>query len=299
MPANTFIASAEAVVLAGATPVFADVSPDTLLLTPAQLEAAITPRTAAVIVVHLYGQMPDMDALNRSRRTGGHRTDRRRCAGSWRELARQASRFHRARGLLQLLPGKEPRRLRRWRRRGDRRRRAGCPDQEPPRSRPQPAFPARSRACRHQQPPGRVQAVVLNAKLPWLDAWTEARRSIAARYRAAFGDGAARLVAEEPGSRGAYHLAVVRVPDRARVQRQLAEAGIETQIHYPVPCHRQAPYQRFATRPLPVAEESAGEILSLPMFPHMSDGQVARVCDAIRNALGQRDPAENLHSLVE
>ena len=65
LPANTFIASAEAVVLAGATPVFADVCPDTLLLAPAQLEAAVTPRTAAVIVVHLYGQMPDMDALSR------------------------------------------------------------------------------------------------------------------------------------------------------------------------------------------------------------------------------------------
>jgi dTDP-4-amino-4,6-dideoxygalactose transaminase len=71
VPANTFIASAEAVVLAGATPVFADVSPKTLLLTPAQLEAAITPRTAAVIVVHLYGQMPDMDALCRSAERAG------------------------------------------------------------------------------------------------------------------------------------------------------------------------------------------------------------------------------------
>ena len=89
------------------------------------------------------------------------------------------------------------------------------------------------------------------------------------------------------------------MPDRARVQRQLAAAGIETQIHYPIPCHLQAPYRRFAMRPLPVAEESACEVLSLPMFPHMSDGRVARVCDAIRNALGQRDPAENLHSLVE
>src|SRR5208283_3122072 len=111
----------------------------------------------------------------------------------------------------------------------------------------------------------------LTAKLPRLDAWTRARRSVAARYRAALGDGPARLVAEEPGSQGAYHLAVARVPDRSRIQRQLAAAGIETQIHYPVPCHRQAPYRRFATHRLPVAENSAVEILSLPLFPHMSD----------------------------
>ena len=90
-------------------------------------------------------------------------------------------------------------------------------------------------------------------------------------------------MAEPPGSQGAYHLAVALVPDRTPVRRRLAEAGIETQIHYPIPCHRQVPYQRFATRPLPMAEESAGQILSLPMFPHMSDSQVARVCDAIRD----------------
>jgi len=84
---------------------------------------------------------------------------------------------------------------------------------------------------------------------------------------------------------GVYHLAVVRVPDRALVRKQLAAMGVETQIHYPIPCHLQVPYQRFARRPLPAAERSAGEVLSLPMFPHMTDGQVAVVCDAVRAAL--------------
>jgi dTDP-4-amino-4,6-dideoxygalactose transaminase len=136
-----------------------------------------------------------------------------------------------------------------------------------------------------------VQAAVLNAKLPLLDAWTEARRSIAARYRAGLDGSGCRLVAEEPGSLGAYHLAVIRIPDRTRVRRELAEAGIETQIHYPVPCHRQAPYQHFARTSLPVAEENAGEILSLPMFPHMSDHLVTRVCDAINTSLDAREPS--------
>jgi dTDP-4-amino-4,6-dideoxygalactose transaminase len=130
-----------------------------------------------------------------------------------------------------------------------------------------------------------LQAVVLSAKLARLAAWTDARCSVAARYQAAFAAGPARVIDELPGSQGAYHLAVVRVPDRTRVQRQLAAMGIQTGIHYPVPCHRQPPYRRFADRRLPVAETTAEEILSLPIFPHMTDGQVARVCDAVREAV--------------
>ena len=69
------------------------------------------------------------------------------------------------------------------------------------------------------------------------------------------------------------------------VQQRLAAAGIESGIHYPVPCHRQAPYRRFADGPLPVAEAAAGEMLSLPMFPHMSDAQIVAVCDAVHAAV--------------
>jgi dTDP-4-amino-4,6-dideoxygalactose transaminase len=93
------------------------------------------------------------------------------------------------------------------------------------------------------------------------------------------------MVDELPGSQGVFHLAVVRVPDRAQVQRQLAASGIGTGIHYPVPCHRQPPYQGFAAGPLPVCELAAGKILSLPIFPHMTNGQVARVCDVLRESV--------------
>jgi dTDP-4-amino-4,6-dideoxygalactose transaminase len=284
VPANTFIASAEAVVLAGATPVFTDVSADTLLLTPAQLDAAVTRRTAAVIVVHLYGQMPDMDALTRRAGRAGLVLieDAAQAHGaSWR--GRRAGSFGRA-GCFSFYPAKNLGAF------GD----AGAvvtDDAE---------LAARLRSLRDHGRSLRsrydhelvgtnsrldaLQAGALSAKLPWLDPWTESRRAIAARYRAACADGgAARLVAEPPGSRGVYHLAVARVADRARVRRRLAEAGIQTQIHYPTPCHLQPPYRPFATRPLPVVEESAAEVLSLPMFPHMTDGQVARVCEAIRD----------------
>lgn len=290
VPANTFIASAEAVVLAGATPVFADVSQDTLLITPAQMEAAVTPGTAAVIVVHLYGQMPDMDGLRLSADKASIVLieDAAQAHGArWR--GRPAGSFGRA-GCFSFYPAKNlgafgdagavvtadanlANRIRSLRDHG--RARHSRYDHE--------IVGTNSRL-------DALQALVLTAKLPRLDAWTGARRSVAARYRAAFGDGPARLVGEEPGSQGAYHLAVVRVPDRPRIQRQLAAAGIETQIHYPVPCHQQAPYRRFAAHRLPVAEKSAAQILSLPIFPHMSDDRVARVCHAIRDALRDEEP---------
>jgi dTDP-4-amino-4,6-dideoxygalactose transaminase len=290
VPASTFIASAEAVVLAGATPVFADVSPHTLLLTPAQLEEAVTARTAAVIIVHLYGQMPDMDALSRCADRAGIVLieDAAQAHGaSWR--GRRAGSIGHA-GCFSFYPAKnlgafgdagavvtaDPRLAARLRSLSDHGRGRGSRyDHE--------LVGTNSRL-------DALQAVVLSAKLPRLDAWNQARRSAAARYRAALGDGPARLVAEEPRSLGAYHLAVARVRHRERVRRQLAAAGIQTQVHYPVPCHRQKPYRRFARRPLPVAEQSSGEVLSLPMFPHLDNGQVARVCETIGDVLAAREP---------
>lgn len=289
VPANTFIASAEAVVLAGATPRFADVNPDTLLLTPAQMEAAITPRTAAVIVVHLYGQMPEMDALQHAAdRAGivliedaaqahgaswrGRRAGSIGCAGCFSFYpAKNLGAFGDA-GAVVTADALLADRIRSLRDHGR----------------------ARYSRYRHDlvgtnSRLDALQALVLTAKLAKLDTWTQARRSIAARYRAAFGDGPARLVAEEPGCCGVYHLAVALVPDRVEVQRQLAAEGIETQIHYPIPCHQQDPYRRFATGPLPVVERTAGEILSLPMFPHMGDEQAARVCQTMRDVLWTKE----------
>jgi dTDP-4-amino-4,6-dideoxygalactose transaminase len=289
VPANTFVASAEAVVLAGAVPRFADVDPGTLLLSPDRLEAAITRRTKAVIVVHLYGQMPDMDALRDVAGRAGIAVleDAAQAHGAtWR--GRRAGSFGVA-GCFSFYPGKNLGAF------GD----AGAVVTA------DPALAQRIRVLRdHGRAQGShyqhelvgtnsrldaLQAVVLTAKLARLDAWNEARRSIAARYRAALEPGPACLVAEVPGARGVYHLAVARVPSRGRVQKQLAAMGVRTQIHYPIPCHRQIPYRRFADRPLPVAEQSAGEVLSLPIFPTMSDAQVARVCAAVHESLGGKE----------
>jgi dTDP-4-amino-4,6-dideoxygalactose transaminase len=289
VPANTFVASAEAVVLAGATPRFADVSPRTLLPSADEVEAALTSRTRALIVVHLYGQMPDMDELCRTADRAGILLieDAAQAHGaSWR--GRRAGSIGHA-GCFSFYPGKNLGAF------GD----AGAvvtADAD---------LARRIRSLRdHGRVPGShyrhdlvgtnsrldaLQAVVLTAKLAWLDAWNEARRSIAAQYRSKLSCAPIRLVEEEQGSRGVYHLAVARIPDRERIQRELRAMGIQTAIHYPIPCHQQAPYMRFADRPLPVSEAAAREVLSLPMFPHMGEDQVASVCDAVHEVLTAKE----------
>jgi dTDP-4-amino-4,6-dideoxygalactose transaminase len=284
VPANSFVASAEAIILAGATPRFADVDPRTLLLNQQTVEAAITSRTRAVLAVHLYGQMPDMDALGRAATNAGLVLieDAAQAHGAtWRN--RRAGAVGVA-GCFSFYPGKNLGAF------GD----AGAvvtSDTE---------LSERIRCIRdHGRAPGShyrhelvgtnsrldaVQAAVLTAKLARLDGWTQARRSLAAKYRAALADGPVRLIDEEPLAQGVYHLAVVRVRDRENVRQGLASMGIQTGVHYPIACHQQAPYRRFALRPLPVAEEAAGVVLSLPIFPHMTDAQVTRVCEAVHQA---------------
>jgi dTDP-4-amino-4,6-dideoxygalactose transaminase len=291
MPANTFIATAAAAVRAGAAPRFTDVSDDTLLMTPRNLTEAITSRTRAVIVVHLFGQVPDMAGLlTVASRAGiaviedaaqahGAEWDGRR-AGSFGEAA-----------CFSFYPGKNLGAF------GD----AGAVVT----SRPELADRIRALA-NHGRPGGgshydhdyvgsnsrldALQAILLSGKLARLEAWNERRIALAARYRDRLGRtepaGAdLRLTAVSPQARHVYHLFVVRVARRDIVRAELARRGVETGVHYPVPCHRQPPLRRFADGPLPVAEQAAGELLSLPMFPHLTDGQADFVCEALCDAI--------------
>ncbi len=278
VPANTFVATAEAVVLAGARPRFADVDPGTLLMTADTLAAALTPRTAAVVAVHLYGQTADMDALGAA--AGGLPIieDAAQAHGAtWRE--RPAGSMGRL-GCFSFYPGKNLGAF------GD----AGAvvtDDAE---------LAATLRTLRnHGRTEGHhrhdlvgvnsrldtLQAAVLSAKLPRLDGWTAARRAIADRYREALGGGETRLVDVAPGAAPVHHLAVALTDDRDGLRDVLARRGVATAVHYPVPCHLQAAYRCYADGPLPVAESAAARIVSLPLFPHMSGEQVGAVCDAL------------------
>ena len=132
-----------------------------------------------------------------------------------------------------------------------------------------------------------LQAIVLSGKLERHEDWTEARIALAARYRTRLAESPVRLLEVSPQARHVYHLMVVRVPDRSRIQAALIQRGVQSGVHYPVPCHRQPPLRRYATGPLPVVERTADELLSLPLFPHMTTAQVDHVCRALDEALGE------------
>jgi dTDP-4-amino-4,6-dideoxygalactose transaminase len=139
-----------------------------------------------------------------------------------------------------------------------------------------------------------LQAIVLSGKLARLDGWTQRRIELANRYRALLGGTGLRPTAVAPLACHVYHLFVVRVAGRDDVRAELARRGIRTGVHYPVPCHRHPPLRRFTGRPLPVAERAAGELLSLPMFPHLTDGQVSYVCEALGDVLQGRTAGSEL-----
>jgi dTDP-4-amino-4,6-dideoxygalactose transaminase len=291
VPANTFIATAAAVVRIGATPRFADVSDDTLVMTPRTLAEAITPHTRAVIIVHLYGQMPDMAGLIAAARGAGIAVIEDAAQAHGAEWGgRRAGSFGDA-ACFSFYPAKNLGAF------GDAgavvTSRAGLAD----RIRAL-ANHGRSRGDSHYEHEcigtnsrlDALQAILLSGKLGHLDAWTERRIALASRYRdllgaAEFTAAGLRLTDTAPLARHVYHLFVVRVARRDSVRAELAKRGIQTGVHYPLPCHRQPPLRRFAERPLPVAEQSAGELLSLPMFPHLTFRQVDLVCESLCEAL--------------
>jgi dTDP-4-amino-4,6-dideoxygalactose transaminase len=287
IPANTFVATAAAVVRAGATPCFADVSDETLLMTDATLRAALTPRTRAVMVVHLFGQLPDMDALRAVTDEAGILLieDAAQAHGAEWE-GRRAGSFGAA-ACFSFYPGKN----------------LGAFGDGGAVVTAQPEIADRVRAlANHGRSHGAahyeheyvgmnsrldaLQAIALSGKLARLDPWTERRIALADRYRDLLtGAADVKLTGVSALARHVYHLYVVRVPERDRVRAELDRRGVQTGVHYPVPCHLQPALRRFADRSLPVAEQAAGELVSLPMFPHMTDRQVDLVCEALTDVL--------------
>lgn len=282
VPANTFVATVEAVCAAGARPRFVDVRPDTLLVDPAAVEAAITPRTAAVVAVHLYGQMADVDALSRlASRHGIALVEDAAQAHGARYLGRRPGGWGAAAG-FSFYPGKNLGAL------GD----GGAVVSD------DPALVGRiRRLADHGRSPddryvhevsGRnsrldtIQAAALRVKLAHLDRMNAARVALVERYRQNLPSWCVP-VARDPAAEPVYHLAVVQVPDRPTVTSALDANGIGWGLHYPVPCHRQPPFARYADGPLPVVEEAAERILSLPLSPRMAPEQVDLVCEVLHD----------------
>jgi dTDP-4-amino-4,6-dideoxygalactose transaminase len=289
VPANTFVATVEAVVLSGAAPRFADVDPETLLLTADSIASVRMPSTKAVIPVHLYGQMPDMDAISQYAATHGLYLIEDAAQAQGATFGGLRAGAHGVAGCFSFYPGKNLGAF------GD----AGAVVTS------DPVLADRLRSMRdHGRAVGThhdhvlvgtnsrldaVQAVVLSVKLRHLEAWNRKRRELMALYRNLLDPDRATPVTEQAGGSGVHHLAVVRVADRARVQRHLEAHAIATGIHYPVPCHLMQPYRRFADGKLPAAERAADEVLSLPMYPQLAREDVRRVAETLNDVAGRRD----------
>ncbi len=293
VPANTFVATVEAIVLAGAAPRFADVDPGTLLLTADTVEAALTPATRAVVAVHLYGQLPDMTAITAVAERHGLVLIEDAAQAQGATWAGRRAGSHGRVGCFSFYPGKNLGAC------GD----AGAvvtSDPELTAAVWSLRDHGRAQGTDGHHLHGRlgtnsrldaVQAVVLTAKLRRLDDWNAARRELMAVYAERLDPEVARVVEQLPGGEGVHHLAVVQVDERDRVRAELAGDGIGTGIHYAMPCHLMTPYARWATGPMPVVEAAAGRLLSLPLFPHLDPDDVRRVADRVNAIAGSRRAA--------
>lgn len=287
VPSFTFAATANSVALTGATPVFVDIDPETRCMDPAQLTTAITPRTAAVLPVHLYGRPAPMDeiiaaasgvpVLEDAAQAHGAGLDGRR-AGSLGAAAGFS--FYPTKNLGAMGDGGAVV--------------SGDPD-----------LAAAVRSLRHHgcAPDDanshlragstarldNLQAALLRLKLPHLDGWNDARRRAAERYRAALAGLPVGLPpADPPSGRHVYHLFSIEVEDRDRVLVGMREAGFGAAAHYPTPIHLQPAWQGlgYAKGSLPHTEAAAARCLSLPLFPGIEDEEIDRVVEAIAEILG-------------
>lgn len=280
LPAFTFIATALGVTLAGATPVLVDVRRDDGLIDPEKIEAAVTPRTRAILPVHLYGRCADMDRIAEVARKHQLRivedaaqahgaTYRGRPAGSLGQAAGFS--FYPGKNLGAYGDGgaittdddrlaDHLRLLRNW----------------------------GSRKKYHHEEPGlnsrldSLQAAVLEVKLRHLPQWNEARREHAAAYSRLLDSVQpfARPI-DRPGNKPVYHLYVIRCRDRDARLQKLHEHRIHAGIHYPFPVHRLRAYEFLSSTPFPEADSWAQDCLSLPLYPEMTQDMIARVAGVL------------------
>jgi dTDP-4-amino-4,6-dideoxygalactose transaminase len=285
----TFVATAAAIVYAGATPVFVDIEDETFTMAPEEIERAITPRTKAIVPVHLYGHAANMDPiLDIARRRGlivvedaaqahGANYGGRPC-GSMGAMA--AFSFYPGKNLGAYGEGgavvtsdpelaKKIRVMRSW---GEERR-----------------YEHSVKGFNYRM--DGIQGAILRVKLRHLEVWTEARRARAADYSRAFAGSGIRTPLERPHCRHVYHVYAVRLSHRDSTRAALEAADIQTGVHYPIPIHLQPAHADlgYGSGDFPVSETAASQVLSLPMFPEMTTGQVQQVAAAVLAA--ERLPA--------
>ncbi len=284
----TFVATAASICYTGATPVFVDVDPETCTIDPAKIEAAITPRTKAIMPVHLYGACADMDPIldiarrhklivieDAAQAHGAEYKGRR--AGSMSELA-----------CFSFYPGKN---LGAYGEAGA----VVTSDERFVEMIKQLRDQGQSKKYYHERVGYNyrmeaLQGAVLRVKLKHLDDWTEARRRHAATYTRELAETGLRLLPEPAGCKSVYHVYPLFTYQRDDLREHLEKAGISTGIHYPVPVHLQRAflYLGYKAGDLPHTEQLCEEMLSLPMYPELTDETLGRISGSVRQFCRQQ-----------
>jgi len=279
---HTFVSTVDAIVRNGAKPVFVDIDPETYTMDVTQIEGKITKRTKAIIPVHLYGHPADMDAINAIAKKynlfviedacQAHGSEYKgRKAGSIGDVA--CFSFYPTKncgaygdgGMIVTNSEEIAKKLSMSRNYGQSQKYY------------YDFVGINSRL-------DEIQAAVLRVKLKHLDEWNEKRRSVAKLYNELLKDSKVILPIEKNYAKHVYHLYAIRSKNRDELQQYLLEKGIQTQIHYPVPVHKQKSYLDLGFNiHLPVTEKVCNEILSLPMYPWLKKEEIAKIAEVVKS----------------
>lgn len=283
---NTFIATAEAISFCGATPVFVDIEEQGYTIDPNLLEAAITPRTKAIIPVHIFGQMADMGAIMAIAKKHGLFVVEDACQAHGAEYKQRPAGSIGDAGCFSFYPGKN----------------LGAIGEAGAVTTNNPELARKIRALRDHGQKKKyqhsvvgwnarmdgIQGAVLSVKLRYLSNWNQTRRKNALRYDELLSDvKAITLPKLMPHNQHVYHIYSVRVANRSEFMGDLGRKGVSCGIHYPFPLHTQEAYEKLGKGQgsFPVAEKCAREFVSLPMCPQLNTEQVEYVAQQIREAL--------------
>ncbi len=278
---HTFIATVEAIILAGAQPVLIDIDPETYNMDPSQIEKMINSKTRAIMPVHLYGHPADMGPVLELARDHKLKVIEDACQAHGSEYQGRRTGSMGDAGCFSFYFTKN----------------LGAYGEGGMITTSDPEIAQRCRMLRdhgqntkyHHSLMGingrldELQAAVLKVKLPHLDEWLERRQNLARAYNAGLPPSVVKP-REMPWAKHAYHLYVVRTEERAQLREWLETKGIGTGIHYPIPVHLQEAWRNYGGGdfPLPVTEKITGEIISLPMYPELSVEEVDYICGCIR-----------------
>lgn len=277
----SFFATAEAILQAGAVPVFVDINPETYNIDASQIESALSSKTKAIIPVHLYGQSADMDPIMKIAKAHNLVVIEDACqAHGAKYKGKHCGTFGNA-AAFSFYPGKN---LGSY---GDGGAITSSDSTVISRIKSLRDHGRQSKYIHDEMGYGErldsIQAAVLKAKLPYLDCWTELRRQHAKTYENHLKGLELVLPRETEGCNHVYHLYVLRTPHRDKLLRYLNENGVGAALHYPLSQHEQPAIKKLGyTKPLPIAEQATKEILSLPMYPELTENQLGYIIERIR-----------------